>query len=36
MPFRDAAVQAVDLVMGEQRKAEVEIVEPEQQRELAL
>ena len=36
MPFRDAAEQAVDLLMGEQRKAEVEIIEPEEQRELAL
>ncbi len=34
MPFRDAAQQAVDLLMGERRKAEVEIIEPEEQKEL--
>jgi Kef-type K+ transport system membrane component KefB len=35
MPFRDAAEQAVDLLMGEQRKSEVAIIEPEEQKELA-
>ncbi len=36
MPFRDAAEQAVDLIMGEHRKAQIEIIEPEEQKELAL
>ncbi|HMA16689.1 MAG TPA: NAD-binding protein, partial [Kiloniellaceae bacterium] len=36
MPFRDAAVQAVGLLMGERPRSEIEIIEPEEQRELAL
>lgn len=36
MPFRDAAVQAVDLLLDEQPRPEVEIIVPEEQRELAL
>ena len=36
MPFRDAAEQAVDLLMGEHRKTEIEIIEPEEQKELTL
>jgi len=34
LPFRDAAEQAVDLIRGERRRGEVEIIEPDDQKEL--
>jgi len=35
IPFRDAAGQAVDLLMGEHPGSDIEIIEPEDQKELA-
>ena len=35
IPFKDAAQQAVDLLMGEHRRKELEIIEPEEQKDLA-
>lgn len=32
--FRDAAERAVDLLMGEHRRQEIEIIEPEEQKQL--
>ncbi len=35
LPFRDAADQAVELLMGEHQRKDIEIIEPEEQKPLA-